>query len=112
MGVLTFLCFKFEFEHFLFFGLLKHYKIGVLANVCGFCCEKEEKGKKQRYLELLVRVFWVQKWPFRDAYLFPKKELEKQNLFYSVFWVRVFWAKLSKKKNFGHPPKKRILTDN
>ena len=28
-------------------------------------------------------------------------------LFYRVFWVRVFWAKLSKKGNFfGHPPKK------
>ena len=27
--------------------------------------------------------------------------------FYSVFWVRTFWAKLSKKGNFGHPPRKR-----
>ena len=27
--------------------------------------------------------------------------------FYSVFWVRAFLAKLSKKGNFGHPPKKR-----
>ena len=26
--------------------------------------------------------------------------------FYRVFRVRVFWAKLSKKGNFGHPPKK------
>ena len=26
--------------------------------------------------------------------------------FYSVFGVRAFWAKLSKKGNFGHPPKK------
>ena len=32
--------------------------------------------------------------------------------FYSVFWVRAFWAKLSKKGSFGHPPKKKNLTDN
>ena len=35
--------------------------------------------------------------------------------FYSVLWVRVFWAKLSKKAIFGPPlppQKKKILTDN
>ena len=33
--------------------------------------------------------------------------------FYSVLGVRAFWAKLSKKAIFGHPPKKKnILTDN
>ena len=29
-----------------------------------------------------------------------------------VFWVYAFWAKLSKKGNFGHPPKNKNLTDN
>ena len=29
-----------------------------------------------------------------------------------MFWVRAFWAKLSKKGNFGHPPKKKKLPDN
>ena len=32
--------------------------------------------------------------------------------FYSVFWVCAFWAKLSTTGNFGHPPKKKKLTDN
>ena len=33
--------------------------------------------------------------------------------FYSVFWVRAFWAKVSKKGNFEKPPKKKKnLTDN
>ena len=32
--------------------------------------------------------------------------------FYSVFWVRAFWAKLSKKGLLDTPSKKKILTDN
>ena len=30
-------------------------------------------------------------------------------LFYSVFRARAFWAKLSKKRDFGHPPKRERL---
>ena len=43
---------------------------------------------------------------------FFQKEVCWNPYFYSVLGVRVFWAKLSKKGNFGHPPKKKILTDN
>ena len=45
--------------------------------------------------------------------VFPKMPCWN-SYFYSVFWVRAFWAKLSKKGIFGHPPppKKKILTDN
>ena len=32
--------------------------------------------------------------------------------FDSVFWVRAFWAKLPKKGNFGHPPKKKKMIVN
>ena len=37
---------------------------------------------------------------------FQKKKACWNPYFYSVFWVRAFWAKVSKKGNFGHPPKK------
>ena len=58
-------------------------------------------------------VFLVQKWPFRDAHLLAKKKRPWNPYFYCVFWVRAFWAKVSKKGNFEKPPKKRkILTDN
>ena len=50
--------------------------------------------------------FFVQKWPFRDAHLLSQKKGAWNPYFYSVFRVRAFWAKLSKKANFGHPPKK------
>ena len=49
--------------------------------------------------------FLVQKWPFRDAHLLLKKK-EPDPYFYSVFWVRAFWAKVSKKGNFEKPPRK------
>ena len=39
----------------------------------------------------------VQKWPFRDAHLLFKKRVWNPYL-NSVFWVRAFWAKVSKKE--------------
>ena len=58
-------------------------------------------------------LFFFQKWPFRDSKLFSKKWVAETPYFYSVLGVRVFLAKLSKKGNFGHPPKKtENLTDN
>ena len=51
--------------------------------------------------------FFVQKWPFRDAHLLSKKKTWNP-YFYSVFWVRAFWAKVSKKGNCEKPPKKKI----
>ena len=56
--------------------------------------------------------FLVQKWPFRDAYLLFKKKGLKP-LFYSVFWVRAFWAKVSKREILkSHQEKWKNLTDN
>ena len=52
--------------------------------------------------------FFVQKWPARDSELFSEKWVAETPIFI-VFWGARFLAKLSKKGNFGHPPKK---TDN
>ena len=41
--------------------------------------------------------------------MFSSKKLAETTHFYSVFRVRAFWAKLSKKGNFGHPLKKRNM---
>ena len=56
--------------------------------------------------------FLVQKWPFRDAHLLSKKR-PWNPYFYSVFWVRAFWAKVWKKGKFWKATQKRKnLTDN
>ena len=64
------------FENYLFLGLLKHYKIGVSADVCVFVVEREEKGKKM-ITGISGFGFFVQKWPFRDAQLLFKNNLLK-----------------------------------
>ena len=51
--------------------------------------------------------FFVQKWPFRDSELFSTKWVAETPIFIVFFWVRAFLAKLSKKGNFGNPPKKK-----
>ena len=57
--------------------------------------------------------FLVQKWPFRDAHLLSKKKWPWNPYFYSVFWVRAFWAKVSKNGKFWKATqKKKNLTDN
>ena len=54
--------------------------------------------------------FFVQTWPFRDAYLFLKKKKPCWNPFFTEFLlVRAFWANLSKKRIFGPPPQKEII---
>ena len=100
-----FLCFKFEIWNFSFLGLLKHYKNGGFSQLLWFLLLKKRKRQQQKTITGIsgFGFFGSKKWPFRDAYLFSKK-----NLFYSVFWVRVFWAKLSKRGNLGHPPKEKF----
>ena len=49
--------------------------------------------------------FFVQKWPFRDSELFSTKWAAETH-FYSVFWVRAFWVKLSKKGKSWTPTRK------
>ena len=48
--------------------------------------------------------FLVQKWPFRDAHLLFKKKGPETPHFYSIFWVRAFWGKVSKKGKFEKRP--------
>ena len=71
LGFSVFCVLSLNFENYLFFGLLKHYKIGVSANFCVFVVEREEKGKKNDSWNFRI-VFFFQKWPFRDAKLFSK----------------------------------------
>ena len=55
-------------------------------------------------------VFWSKNGRFVTHICFPKKKERPWNpYFYSVFWVRVFWAKVSKKGNFEKPSKKGKL---
>ena len=65
----------------------------MITGISGFC-----------FLGPNMAVSW------RICFLQKKGLLKPQ--FYSVLGVCAFWAKLSKKGNFGHPPKKRkILTE-
>ena len=70
-----------------------------------FVVVREEKGKKNDNWNFWIWVFLVQKWPFRDSELFSKKWVAETPIFIAVFGC-AFLAKLSKKGNFGHPPKK------
>ena len=73
---------------------------------CVFVVEREER-KRQRKKDTWNFWFWVvlvQKWRFRDANLFSENGLLKP-LFYNVLGGRAFWTKLSRKGNFGPPPK-------
>ena len=86
-------------------------KIGVSAQFVFVVVEREEKGKKYRW-NFWFWAFFVQRWPFRDAYAVFKKCFAETPIL-MVFGGARFWAKLSKKGNFGPPKiKKHILPDN
>ena len=55
--------------------------------------------------------FWSKIGPFRDTQLVSKKKTLENPIFYSVFGVQAFWAKMSKKGNFEKPPKKKEKFD-
>ena len=77
-----------------------------------FVVERREKGKKEDNWNFWIWAFFVQKWPFRDAYLFFKKCLAETPIFIVFFGCALF-GQVVKKGNFGHPPKtKRNLIDN
>ena len=50
-------------------------------------------------------IFWSKNGRFVTHNFFQKR-IGRNPYFYSVLGVRVFWAKLSKKAIFVHPPKK------
>ena len=81
--VFKFLCFKFFFFYNSFLTFAKHYKIGGFSIFMVLVVEREEKGK-----EMIAGIsgfsFFLQKWPFRDVYLFSRN-----------------W--------FGPPPKKKLI---
>ena len=85
-----------------FLGLLKHHRIrGFNQCLWFFVVEKEEKGKKNDNLNFWFGVVLVQKWPFRDAYLFFKKALLKPIFFIVFFGCALFgpsWTPTNKRK--------------
>ena len=66
------------------------------ANIYVFVVGRAENRQKNDNWNFWIWGFFVQKWPFRDAYLFSKNALLNP-YFYSVFWVCAFLAKLSKR---------------
>ena len=75
--------------------------------------EREENRQKKMITEICK--FWV--FGPKMAVLWRTTAFQKKRpwspYFYSVFGVRAFWAKVSKKGNSEKPPKKRKnLTDN
>ena len=80
-------------QKWLFFeGLLKHYK--------------------NRELEFLDLVFFVQKWPFRDAKLFSKKWVVETPIFIVFFGCAFFWPSCQKRGILDTHPKKKKITDS
>ena len=106
IGLFNFQCFKLIFWNSLFLGLLKHYKIGVSANLWFFVVEREEnRPKNNDNWNLWILVFLSKNGRFVTQICFPKKGPETPILI--VFWgVIAFWAKVSKKGKFWKPPKK------
>ena len=73
-----------------------------------FVVERERNRQNNDNWNFRFWVFWSKNGRFVTHICFSKNALLKP-LFYSV---RAFWAKLPKKRHFGHPPKMKNLTDN
>ena len=100
-----------NFENSLFLGLLKHYKNRVSAIFWGFLLLREKKiGQKYDNWNLWILVFWSKNGSFVTHICFSTKKCLKP-CFYSVFWVRAFWAKVSKKVKFEKPARKKENSD-
>ena len=87
--------------------MLKHYKIGVEQHFV-FLLLKEKKKAKKMITGISGLVFFVQEWPFRDAYLFFNNKLAETPIFI-VFLGARFLGQGVKKGYFGHPPKKEKI---
>ena len=113
LGFSIFSVLSLSFENSLFLGLLKHYENRGFSNFLCFCCWKGRKQAKEMITGISGFWFFWSKMAVSWRICFFKKKVCWNPYFYSVFRVRAFRAKLSKKGNFGHPPKKKkILTDN
>ena len=98
-----------NFENSLFFGLLKHYKIGVSAFLGFFCYCKRRKKQKKMITGISEFWFFVQKWPFRDAHLFFKKCFAETPIFMVFFGCALFGPSCQKKESLDtHPKRKKI----
>ena len=112
LGFSIFSVLSLDFENSLFLGLLKHYKNRGFGNFWCFLLLKEKKtSKKNDNWNFRILVFLVQKWPFRDAYVYFKKKVCWNTYFYSVLGCALFGPSCQEKGNFGHPPKKEETFD-
>ena len=70
-----------------------------------FLLLKEKKKAKKMITGIYEFGLFVQKWPFRDAYLLFIKKLAETPIFIVFFGCALFGPRCQK-GNFGHPPKK------
>ena len=77
------------------------------SNLSCFFAQTEDKATKNDNWNFWFRFFWVQKWPFRDGWLFSKIGFLNPLSLQCFLGALFFWAKLSKRGKFGPPPKKR-----
>ena len=80
-------------------------------------CFVVQEKKKANTNDSRNMFFWfvlVEKWPFRDSYLFPKKYCLLSPYFYSLWGVHAFGPSCQKREFLAPPPKKKekMLNDN
>ena len=68
--------------------------------------KREENRQKKDNWNFWNWDFLVQKWPFRDAYLFFKKCLAETPMFI-LFWGAHFFGQVVKKEKFWTPTKNK-----
>ena len=106
-----------NFENSLFLGLLKHYKNRGFSQFLWFLLlKKKKKAKNNDNWNFWFGFFLVQKWPFRDAHLFFKKNLLKPlppPIFIVFFGCALFGPSCQKREILDtHQNKRKNLTDN
>ena len=75
--------------------------------------EREENRQKKITRIYEIKFFLVQKWPFRDAYVFSKKKFAETPIFIVFFGCAFFGPSCQEREILDtHPKKKKIFTDN
>ena len=105
LGFSIFCLLSLNFEDYLL--LQKHYKNRGFSYCLCLSLLKEKKIGKNMTTGISGFVFLSKSGRFVTQISFSKNTLLKP-LFYSVLGVRACLAKLSKRRNFGHPPKRLI----